>query len=147
MSSGDADRLEEIRELAQRIAAQSHEALGDPTIDRISAYVDEVRNHLDDRELRPAAEKLLAFWGAYAETELEEAMETGSAIADSTLERFEQAFDREVFGIDLYQALETLAIVEDQPAEETEEDRLRKWAERVHALTADFASHLEGHRD
>ncbi|MFB6153278.1 MAG: hypothetical protein ABEJ27_03400 [Halodesulfurarchaeum sp.] len=147
MSSGEPDRLEEIGELAERIATTSHEALDDSALDRIAAYVEEVRNHLDSRESRPAAEKLLAFWGEYARAELEEAAETGTEIPDSTVERFEQAFDMEVFGIDLYQALETLAIVEEQPAEESEEDRLRKWGERVHALTTDFASHLEGHRD
>ena len=147
MTEHDSDRIANLRGLAETVASTAHDELSGPTVDDVVEFVHEVETHLDREEFDDGAEKLLAFWEAYVRRELERAGETESTIAGGRIERFEQAFDQDVIGVDMYQALETLAIVDDMPEAETDEKRLGQWAARVKSLTGDFASHLEGHRE
>jgi len=141
-----SDRLTKLRALAETVARSAHDDVSGDTIDRVVEFVQEVEGHLNREEVTKGAEKLLAFWEAYVRTELERSGESANTIAEDTIERFEQAFDRDVIGVDMYQALETLAIVENMPDADTDEDRFYRWASRVTSLTEKYASHLEGHR-
>lgn len=147
MSGDDPNRLASLRDLGERIATTSHDDLSGTTIDRVERFAREVSEHVDRDEVADGAEKLLAFWESYVRAELEEALEDVESLSESTIDRFEQAFDEELIGVDLYEALETLAIVADMPAEATDEDRLSMWTNRVRAITEDFVSHLKSHRD
>ena len=144
--TGDADRLPELRELAATVAETGHDDLSAGTIDAVGEFASEVQSHLEHDERLAGARKLLAFWESFVRTKLEMTEGRAEAIAEETIARFEQAFDEDVIGIDLYQALETLAIVEDMEETETDQDRLAQWAARVQALTEEFAAHLEGHK-
>lgn len=145
MTRSDPDRQRELRELAETVASSAHDELEASTIAAVSSFVDEVDAHFAREEVGDGAEKLLTFWDAYVRRELERAGETADTIAGDDIGRFEQAFDHDIIGVDLHQALETLAIVADMPDGETDENRLRQWAGRVQSLTERFASHLEGH--
>ena len=147
MSDEGSDRVGALRELGERIAGTSHDDLSAGTIDRVQGFVKEVQDHVDREEISTAARQLLAFWESYIRTELEAALDDASALSESAIDQFERAFDEEMIGVDLYEALETLAIVEDMPDGETDEDRLALWTRRVKSLTEDFAAHLERHRD
>lgn len=147
MTEPDRDRLAELRDLAERVGGSAHDDLTGATIDKVDAFAKEVRGHLEDDERLEGARKLLAFWESFVHTKLADSSDRAGTIAEETIARFEQAFDEDVIGIDLYQALETLAIVEDMPEDERENDRLGQWAARVHSLTEEFVAHLEGHRD
>lgn len=147
MTETDSDRLAELRDLAERVAGSAHDDLGGATIDRVGEFTEEVRGHLEGDERIEGARKLLAFWESFARTKLAQTGDRAGEVAEETIARFEQAFDEDIIGIDLYQALETLAIVEDMPEEDRENDRLGQWAARVHSLTEDFLAHLEGHRE
>lgn len=141
------DRLSELRDLARKVAGTAHEDLAGPTIERLAEFTEEVERNLGADERVEAGEKLLAFWESFVQRKLEAAGHEAGDVAEATLERFEQAFDEEVIGVDLYQALETLAIVDDMPPGETDEQRLGQWAGRVHALTDEFVAHLRGHQE
>lgn len=147
MPAPDRDRLDELQQLARTVATTAHEDLSGPTVESITEFADEVESHLAADERVQGAKKLLAFWESFVRAKLEAASDQAGAVADETVARFEQAFDEDVIGIDLYQALETLAIVEDMPEEETDEDRLGQWAARVQSLTTEFVDHLRGHQD
>lgn len=142
----DHDRLAELRDLAARVAQTGHNDLSGATIDAVGQFASEVQSHLESEERLMGARKLLAFWESFVRTKLETTGDRAGSIAEETIARFEQAFDEDVIGVDLYEALETLAIVEDMDESETDQDRLAQWAARVQALTEEFAAHLEGHR-
>lgn len=147
MTEPDSDRLAELRELASNVASTAHDDLPGQTIDAVQDFAAEVESNLEADERTQAARKLIAFWESFVRTKLGEASDRADELAEETIARFEQAFDEDVIGIDLYQALETLTIVDEMPEEETDEDRLSQWASRVQTLTDDFAAHLQGHRD
>lgn len=144
--AGSDDRFDELRTLGRAVAVTNHDALSEETIDEMTTLSEEVAAHLDGAETATGANKLLAFWEAYVDASREDATAKEGSPTESPVERFERAFDADLLGVDLYEALETLAIVSDLPDEEMEEDRLELWANRVHSLTADFAEHLETHR-
>ncbi len=146
MSEPDPDRLSRLRELAENVAATPHENLAGETVESFADVVSEVESDLDGGSHVAGARKLLAFWEAFVHTKLQELV-PNIEIAEDTIERFEQAFDEEVIGIDLYQALETLAIVADMSEGEMDEERLAQWSQRVHGLTEEFASHLQSHQE
>ena len=145
MTEPEPDHLAALRDLAEDVAGSSHDELAAETVETVTDFVAEVDEDLDEGSRLAGARKLLAFWETFVHTKLTDEMAVGT-IAEDSIERFEQAFDEEVIGIDLYQALETLAIVADMEGGETDEERLRQWAERVHALTEEYASHLESHQ-
>lgn len=145
MTQPDQDRLRELQDLGRTVSETAHENLPRETIESLRTFVDEVESHLEARARAEGARKLLAFWEAFVRSELEETGEQALEISAETIDTFERAFDQDVMGVDLYQALETLAIVANMPEEETEGDRLEQWATRVHSLTAEFLAHLEGH--
>lgn len=144
MTEPDPDHLAQLRELAENVAGSAHDELAGETVESFTDLVAEVTDDLEEGSRMAGARKLLAFWESFVHTKLRDEMAVGT-IAEDSIERFEQAFDEEVIGIDLYQALETLAIVTDMEGGETDEERLRQWAERVHALTEEYASHLQSH--
>lgn len=147
MSEKGEDRSRDLQSLGDRVAGTSHGSLTEQTIDRMVAFVSDVDERLNREDVEGAAGDLLAFWTAYLGTKLDGAREDWQSVTDSTIDRFELAFDEELIGVDLYEALETLAIVEDMPPDETDDERLELWTRRVRSLTREFADHLEDHRD
>lgn len=147
MTDPDPDRLAQLRELAERVGGTAHDDLARETTERFADFVVEVDADFEQEEHAAGARKLLAFWESFVQRKLEGATEEGDPIAEDPIDRFEQAFDEDVIGIDLYQALETLAIVEDIQAAERDHERLSQWAARVQALTEEFATHLKSHAE
>jgi len=147
MTDSESERLGELRELAERVARTAHEDLSAGTTEALWDFAQEVESNLEGEQWNDAARRLLAFWKSFVRTKLDIAADEVDAIESDTIRRFEQAFDEDIIGIDLYQALETLAIVEDMPEAETDEDRLAQWSARVHSLTDDFVAHLESHQE
>ncbi|MFW6385044.1 MAG: hypothetical protein ACOCY7_02790 [Halodesulfurarchaeum sp.] len=147
MSETSDDRTRNLQSLGDRVAGTSHASLSEQTIDRVVAFVSDVDERLNREDVEGAAGDLLAFWAAYVGRKLDAARGDWESTVNATIERFELAFDEELIGVDLYEALETLAIVDDMPPEETDDERLELWTRRVRTLTKEFADHLADHRD
>jgi len=147
---------EEVRTLAGSLSTTPHPHLPAETIDRSIAFVDAVRDRLEDGE-REAVQDLLAFWDGYVIAGLADAVDDIDAFERTTSirERIERANAADLLGLDLYQALLKLAEALEDGAETIEDgvesvdavtDRAVSWARRVGTLTGDFTAHLADHK-
>ena len=147
MPADDREPIDDPATVGKRIGDTDHDNLSAQDVETVNRLLRDVAEALDADEYADSAETLLAFWDGYLECKLEVDSEWDVAVAESRIDRFEQAFDEGLLGVDLYEALETLAIVSDIPDESGDSERVRGWTRRVLKLTSDFQTHLEGHTE
>lgn len=141
---------ETIRDIAGRVASTAHPDLDEATIDRAIAVVDDIDDRLSDDPSRAAVEDLLTFWDGYIAGGLLAVTDTDSI--ETSIDRTElvkRGNDADLFGLDLYQALLSLAEAyeaSDADGPNTISERTANWATRVADLTRGFVGHLEDHK-
>lgn len=145
MATDDGDRVDDPASIGKRIGETDHSNLSAQSVEAVSRLLRDIEDTLERDEYADSAEKLLSFWEGYLGGKLEAELESDTTVEETRIDRIEQGFEEGLIGVDLYEAIETLAIVADIPEEQRDVERLRGWTRRAVAMTKDFQTHLENH--